>query len=630
MSREHEVGAGATKTRGLRALPRMLRRIPGFMLKLAYMARFSVQSWHMANFLAPFQIYSTSDCASQLAKSGLKWPINAGTPTDEELLLAVIDLLQREPTLRERFPQPIAGGPSGSFGEWLLSDAESPFAVSQRYRLRELWKSRPSLAARRLWQHHDHLRTLIPLGLLPSWRRSLFHWMTHTARPAHGTPLSSILWFFAELEDAPSCGADEMWLDSPSWQAKHPKAFADGRGAFLEWTKRYLCKKPSELEGQSLPAPFIEETHVSGVNLFGHFCYPSGLGEAAWQMRRGLEAAGVPLAPRDMPASIHHDTLDRHGMRGPEVHPVSIYVLPPEHRLSEIHARAMSHPKANAKRVAVWYWELERAPDLWKSRARAFQEIWAPTRFIRDSFAATLDVPIRAMLPGVALAPFTARTRSWFGLSETTFTVLFSFDMCSVMERKNPLALVRAFRQAFRRGEDALLVLKVSRGSHDPESLARLREEEAKGQVLIIDSVMTRSDATALMACCDAYASLHRSEGFGLTMAEAMLLGKPVVATGYSGNCDFMTKRSSYLVGYDKVVIDRNLPQYPAGIAWAEPNEEEAANHLRRIYDRPTEARAVALRGQILARRVLDPLAASLRVRQRLGEITGIPLSRAA
>ena len=179
MSREHEVGAGATKTRGLRALPRMLRRIPGFMLKLAYMARFSVQSWHMANFLTPFQIYSTSDCASQLAKSSLKWPINTGTSTDEELLLAVIDLLQREPTLRERFPQPIASGPSGSFGDWLLSDAESPFKVSQRYRLIELWKSRPSLAARRLWQHHDHLRTLIPLGLLPSWRRSLFHWMTH-------------------------------------------------------------------------------------------------------------------------------------------------------------------------------------------------------------------------------------------------------------------------------------------------------------------------------------------------------------------------------------------------------------------------------------------------------------------
>lgn len=630
MARQHEEGAGATKARGLRALPRMLWRTPGFLLKLAYMARFAAQSWYMAQFMEPFQIYDAADCASELDKSGLDWPNSSDGSPDERLLLGVIGLLQREPALRTRFPRPIASGLGGSFGQWLVSDTTSPLTEDERDRLRYLWKTRPSLAARRLWQHMDHVRTLIPLGLLPPWRRALFRWMSATARLAYKTPLSSIVWFFAELEDDPSFGADEMWLDSPAWQAKHPEAFAGERCAFLQWTQRYLGKNPPACENPPPPSPFIEEASPGGVNLFGHFCYPSGLGEAAWQMRRGLEAAGVPIAPRDMPASVHHDFLDRHGMRGPEVHPVSIYVLPPEHRLGEIHARSMSHPREDSRRIAVWYWELERAPDLWKQRARAFQEIWAPTRFIRDSFAASLDVPVRAMLPGVALAPFCPRPRSWFGLPENPFTVLFNFDMCSVMERKNPLALIRAFRQAFHHGEDALLVLKVSRGNHDPEKLALLRAEEEKGQIIIIDQVMTRSDATALMACCDAYASLHRSEGFGLTMAEAMLLGKPVVATNYSGNCDFMTKRSSYLVGYQKVVIARNLPQYPAGIAWAEPDEEEAAEHLRRIYDRPTEGRSVALRGQALVRRVLDPLAATLRVRQRLAELTGIPLVRAA
>jgi len=114
-------------------------------------------------------------------------------------------------------------------------------------------------------------------------------------------------------------------------------------------------------------------------------------------------------------------------------------------------------------------------------------------------------------------------------------------------------------------------------------------------------------------------------------MAEAMLLGKPVVATDYSGNRDFMTKRTSYLAGYRKVPIARDLPQYPAGIPWAEPDEDEAADHLRRMFERPAEARAVALRGQALARRVLDPVAASHRLRQRLSELAGFPLqSRAA
>ena len=104
-----------------------------------------------------------------------------------------------------------------------------------------------------------------------------------------------------------------------------------------------------------------------------------------------------------------------------------------------------------------------------------------------------------------------------------------------------------------------------------------------------------------------------------------MLMGKPVVATDYSGNRDFMTKRTSYLTGYRKVPIARDLPQYPAGIPWAEPDEEEAADHLRRIFERPAEASAVALRGQGLVRRILDPVAASHRLRQRLAELAGIP-----
>lgn len=613
-------GAGATRARGLRALPRMLRLIPRFALKLAHMTRLVARSWYSAQFCPPFDIYDSSDCARELQAAGLGWP-PAPESGDESLLLRVIHLAQSWP----RADRPVASGPDGPFGRWLLESPDSPITPVERARVRELWLARPSLAARRLWHHLDHLRTMLPAGILPKWRRSLFQWMARTARKVHGTPVSSIMWYFAELADDPSAGADEMWLDTPSWQRAHPLAFGSGRREFLSWA---ASKTGLRIASDSPPAPAVrpaETAQPAGVNLFGHFCYPSGLSEAAWQMRRALEDAGVPVAPRDMPATVGHDLLDREGMRGPEIHPVSIHLLPPEHALADIHRRSMSHPRADARRVAVWYWELERAPALWAKRARAYHEIWAPTRFIRDSFAASFDVPVRAMSPGLSLAPFTPRPRSWFGLPETPFLVLFSFDMCSVMERKNPLALVRAFRKAFQHGEDALLVLKVSRGDHDPAAMALLRQEEARGRIVIIDRVLSRADTNALTACCDAYASLHRAEGFGLAMAEAMLLGKPVVATDYSGNRDFMTKRTSYLTGYRKVPIARDLPQYPAGIPWAEPDEDEAAEHLRRIFERPAEARAVALRGQALVRRVLDPVAASHRLKQRLSELAGIP-----
>jgi len=136
--------------------------------------------------------------------------------------------------------------------------------------------------------------------------------------------------------------------------------------------------------------------------------------------------------------------------------------------------------------------------------------------------------------------------------------------------------------------------------------------------VRIVDRVMSRADAMALIQCCDTYASLHRSEGFGLTLAEAMLLGKPAVGTNYSGNLDFMTPEVSRLVDFRKVTIADDLPQYPKGVVWAEPDEDHAGLILREIYDRPVEARDMAVRGQEHARRVLAPGMAAERVQKAL------------
>lgn len=618
----HE-GAGATRKRGLRALPGKIRRAPAFLVKLAHMARFAAQAWKLSRRVAPFQIFDAADCAAELAGAGLPWP---GTDTqlaeaatgEASSLLAVIRLLQDQPALRQRFPRALSQGLEGGFARWLLESPESPWPIQARATLRAAWLDRPSLAARRLWQHLDHLRTLLPAGLLPPWRRSLIRWMVGTARPAHGTPLPSILWFLAELAEDPAKGLDELWLDSPAWQARWPRAQEDPaqRQAFFAYAARIPAMAPHVQQvRQANPPGFpMEKGEPAGVNLYGHFCYPSGLGEAAWQIRRGLEAAGVSIAPRDMPAAIQHDLHDRNGMRGPEIHPLSIHVLPPEHQFHEIFQRSMSHPRPDARRAAVWYWELEKTPALWAQRARSYDEIWAPTRFIRDSFAQVMPVPVRAVAPGVSLGPVAQRDRAHFGLPQSAFVVLFAFDMCSVMERKNPLGLVRAFRQAFRAGDDALLVIKVTRGAFDPDGLALLKAEEAQGRVLLIDRVMSRADAMALIHCCDTYASLHRSEGFGLTLAEAMLLGKPVVGTHYSGNLDFMTPEVSRLVACKKVIIGQNLPQYPQGSAWAQPDEEHAASLLRGLYEHPAAARALGEAGQLHAQRVLDPQAATQRL----------------
>src|SRR5262249_50653039 len=152
----------------------------------------------------------------------------------------------------------------------------------------------------------------------------------------------------------------------------------------------------------------------------------------------------------------------------------------------------------------------------------------------------------------------------YFNLPKDETLFLFTFHMMSVVERKNPLGLIRAFNRAFRPDEPAHLVLKTSFGDRYPKQMEKLRKAAEGFRITIIDEIYSPSDVLALMEACDVYVSLHRSEGLGLTMAEAMLLGKPVVATGYSSNTEFMNAENSLLVDYKLVKIGRPVPPYNA------------------------------------------------------------------
>jgi glycosyltransferase involved in cell wall biosynthesis len=272
-------------------------------------------------------------------------------------------------------------------------------------------------------------------------------------------------------------------------------------------------------------------------------------------------------------------------------------------------------------RIAAWSWELEVVPRSWARRARAVNEFWAHTRFIADAARRVLPVPVVHMLPGVELLPFTPLPRAHFGLPEERTLFLFAFDMASVLERKNPLGLIRAFREAFTPSDRAALVLKISRGDADPESLSRLSAAAREAGVYLIDRIMPRAECTALFNCCDCYVSLHRSEGFGFTMVEAMLLGKPVVATGYSGNVDFMTPDTSLLIPYTLVALERDCGIYPKGARWAEPSISDAAAAMRWVYEHPAEAAALGERGRRHVAEVLSFEVYGRRIQARLAEL---------
>jgi hypothetical protein len=230
-------------------------------------------------------------------------------------------------------------------------------------------------------------------------------------------------------------------------------------------------------------------------------------------------------------------------------------------------------------------------------------------------------IPVVRIPPAVEVKQPPERTRAQLSLPEG-FLFLFVFDYASLFERKNPLAIVDAFTRAFDEGDGATLVLKCINHERNPSSHARLvAATAARPDVHVIDRTVAPAEKDAMIAACDCYVSLHRSEGFGFTMAEAMWLGRPVIATGYSGNRDYMTHENSYLVDFQLVPIGDGVDPYPPDGVWAEPDVGHAAALMREVFDDPGAAQARAARGQSQLRASHSREAVGRAITRRLARI---------
>jgi SAM-dependent methyltransferase len=227
-------------------------------------------------------------------------------------------------------------------------------------------------------------------------------------------------------------------------------------------------------------------------------------------------------------------------------------------------------------------------------------EVWAVSEFSRAAIASVTSKPVFAV-PHAIVPPDVspAIDRTVLGLPQDRTLFLFCFDLLSVMERKNPLGLIDAYTRAFTPRDGATLILKVINGDQRVPDLERLRLAVAdRPDILLIDHYLDADMLAGLVNVADCYVSLHRSEGFGLTMGEAMALGKPVIATAYSGNLDFMDSDTAFLVGWSEGAVPAGCSPYPEGAVWAEPDLGEAARLMRYVHEHPEEAREVGRRAQ--------------------------------
>src|SRR5687767_2842016 len=308
-------------------------------------------------------------------------------------------------------------------------------------------------------------------------------------------------------------------------------------------------------------------------------------------MASALETAGIPFNIINLESgnySRHTDRSWSHKEARSADYDVTVVCVNPD---QSFHLRTHVPPYVLSERYVIgyWFWELPELPDEWLADFALTDEVWAASRIIGDAVSSKASVPVVSVPPVVRLSEGETLSRGELGLPERRYLFLAMFDTRSVLQRKNPLGVLRAFKAAFA-GDDAnaSLVMKFNNSdAPDPVFDQVLEEIAGDENIVIIDRPMDRGEINSLIKACDCFVSLHRSEGFGLGPAEAMSLGKPAIITNWSGNVDYMTADNSIAIDYKLVKLGHDYGPYKADQSWAEPDLDQASYWMKKLRDDP-------------------------------------------
>jgi glycosyltransferase involved in cell wall biosynthesis len=367
--------------------------------------------------------------------------------------------------------------------------------------------------------------------------------------------------------------------------------------------------------------------------LVGHPFAPIGMGEHVRSSFRAFRAAGIQTSIRDIYGLSKRDDpsyeAEFGGYLAPQLSPTCniFHINGDEIEQAIPHLNDPNFEKAY--NIVYPAWELSKYPEAWAHQLERFDEVWAPSMFIREAIARVVTRPVLHMPLAVEVGLDTFLGRRYFEIPEHTFVYVFFFDFSSYMERKNPFGVLNAFLKVVDALPNAPLhcVLKFKGGSQGHKDQAKLQSilEKYRDRIQTITRELTDNEIKNLVRCADCFVSLHRSEGFGRGIAEAMTLGRAAVATGYSGNMDFMTPDTSYLVDYALIPVARGSYPFAAGQHWADPDLDHAAQLMMRAYTHPDEMRAKAEAARRHMRARFSARAIGLRYLDRLEEIPTTP-----
>ena len=430
--------------------------------------------------------------------------------------------------------------------------------------------------------------------------------------------------------------AAQVWEERDDLRSAYPDIDGPDAAGFVRWLHEFGRETgaPQELltpEGpngrpvDAAPRPAAPVTTAAvppkaGVNVVGYLSSERGVGEVARQMLAALHSRGIAATGIDAPAELDKIEKELAKVR-PADHPYDYNLICVNADMTPAITAGLGRSFFAGRRTAgLWFWEVSEFPDYWRRSFDEVDEVWVATEHIADALRSLTEKPVRTVRVPLTPGPVGEMTRAELGLPEG-FCFLFVFDYRSVFRRKNPLGLVEAFKQAFEPGEGPALVIKSICGDEFPADRAELVEAIAdRPEIQLIEDTVSVEAKNAMIANCDCYVSLHRSEGLGLTMAEAMYFGRPVIATAYSGNLDFMTEANSFLVPYSPAKIGPNAEPYPPQGEWAEPDLAAAVAMMRAVVADPEAAAAKARRAAIDIRHTHSPEAAAASIEARVAE----------
>ena len=365
-----------------------------------------------------------------------------------------------------------------------------------------------------------------------------------------------------------------------------------------------------------------EKDSKYGINISGFIKGQFGLGEGVRSNIRSIKAASIPFCINDLklhtPQYISNNENIEENFTEINKYTINLLQANMDDIPKVLKNVGMSYFEKKYN-IGFWAWELENFPKEFKWVFNLFDEIWVPSNFCAEAISRISPVPVLKFMHSIEI-PKPSYSRETFNLPKGKFIFLTMFDYYSSIERKNPIAVIDAYLKAFgKNNPDVLLVIKSSISKDFPKDKKTIVDKiDDNPSIILIEEILEKDHLYSLINCTDCFVSLHCSEGFGLTMAEAMYLEKPVIATSYSSNMEFMTNANSYLVNYSLIKKSERFGYGGNDDYWASADTEHAAQLMLEVVQNPEKANRIAIKAKFDIQKMLSPAVIGNKIKTRI------------